>query len=160
AVKVEIPSETAARVGEIGAGLGVNTREVLAACWAALIGRICGEQEISVWQVLDGRKYEELSGAVGLYARSVPLRAPLRTGIHFDELLLKLSETWRRAYDFHEYYSDASNGTDLSQPPCQYPVGFEYWNGGWSENHAGITYTLLRQHSCIDRFKVKLSCFD
>ena len=58
-----------------------------------------------------------------------------------------------------EYYNDVRE-PESAQPSGEYPIGFEYWSGAWSHTEGGTTYTLLRQYSCTDRFKLKLSCFD
>ncbi len=155
----EIAPATGAGIRETAARFEVSEREVLAACWASLISRLSGEEEVVIWRVMDGRKFEELSGAVGLYAKSVPVRSVIRAGEQIGMFLLESSENLREAFELHEYYNNEGE-TSRVQAAYQHPISFEYWDGARRCSDGEVTYTLLRQYSCIDRFKLKLSCFD
>ena len=146
------------RIREVASKFGVTELDVLATCWAALIRRLSGRDEVVIWAVLDGRKYEELKEAVGLYAKSVPVRVRIEEATIFAALLTKLSEAIRESYKLHEYYFDDESAAN-KQAPGEYPIAFEHWDGTWSHTQAGTTFTPLKQYSCIDRFKIKLSLF-
>ena len=100
-VECEIDAASVGMIREMAAGLLVSEREILAACWAALVRRLSGQDEVVLWDVIDGRKYEELQGTVGLYAKSVPLRIGMKEATPFTTLLLRLSGIAREGYEFH-----------------------------------------------------------
>ena len=158
-VETEIDASSAKRIKEVAAEFDATVREVLAACWAGLIRRLSGQEEVVLWEVMDGRKYEELQDGVGLYAKSIPLRLRVEENMRFSALLLNLIGIAREGYELQEHYNSDDKAAGL-KAPCEYPLSFEYCDGKWSHTDAGTTFTLLRQYSCIDRFKVKLSCFD
>ncbi|HSR23219.1 MAG TPA: AMP-binding protein, partial [Candidatus Eisenbacteria bacterium] len=61
------------------------TRELVLACWAAVLARFTGAADVAVDVELDGRHVPDLWGVVGLVAECLPLR--LRAGGAFEALL-------------------------------------------------------------------------
>src|SRR5262249_5323258 len=149
-VENEINLEKAMRIGAIADRLGVSRGELFAASWAALIWRLCGQEEIVIWEAMNARKYQELHEAVGLYARTVPVRARVERGERFSTFLSKVSEAARLCHEFQEYYNH-DGSTVKRQTASEHPIFFEYFDAAWSHTEADTTYTLLRQYSCIDR---------
>ncbi len=156
--EAKIEATIARGIKQVAAQYSLNEREVLAAAWTTLIGVLSGQEEVVIWEVMDGRKYEELKGAVGLYAKSIPVRVKLDGRESFATLLLRRSDRASAAYELQDYYNSDANMA-RSQKPGQNPISFECWDGNWSHTEADTTFTLVRQYSCIDRFKVRLSCF-
>ncbi len=46
---------------------------VLLACWQMLLWRLTGQRDIVISKLCDGRRYEELHGALGLFAKYLPV---------------------------------------------------------------------------------------
>jgi amino acid adenylation domain-containing protein len=122
----------------------------LFACWQVLLWRLAGPAEFAVNYVCDGRKYEELAGALGLFAKAVPVTARFEDGIRFDEFLAQLSETARTAYAWQENYQP--NGAGLPS------IGFEYVERPANISARSVTFSIHKQSHQIDNFKLHLCC--
>ncbi len=76
-VPVVLDGEVAARAGEIADELGeaVEAFEafVIATAWAVLLWRLCGERDFVLSGMAPGRSFPELDGAVGPFARDLPI---------------------------------------------------------------------------------------
>src|SRR6185369_2462370 len=71
--EVSLDSDVVAKMDAMAQRYDVCTADLLLACWHILIWRLTGEAEVLVNCVFDGRKYEELRSAAGLFARSLPI---------------------------------------------------------------------------------------
>ncbi len=149
----------AKRIRDMAAEYRVSARDVLAACWTALIRRLSGQNEIVIHNMTDERFEEELRGRIGLYAKSLPILLRTEEKELFKSLLLKWSEATVEASRFSEYYN-CQRKDAKSDSPGSYPISFEYWDGFESHAEAGFAYSVMRHYSCVDWFKVKLSCLD
>jgi hypothetical protein len=56
---------------------GLDPAEFLQACWQVLLWRLIGGKEMIVGTTLDGRVYEAVDGAVGPFAKDLPVRLRL-----------------------------------------------------------------------------------
>src|SRR5262249_8336151 len=72
-VRRKLSREIVKRLEEIGFRHGANLEEILLASWMTLIRRLEGNEDVVVGATVDGRKYGELEGALGLYSRNVPI---------------------------------------------------------------------------------------
>ena len=68
---VTLDAPTAATLSTVAVSSRAN---FLLACWSTLLHRLTGRNEIVIGDAFDGRKYEELESAVGLFARHLPLQ--------------------------------------------------------------------------------------
>lgn len=73
-VQVGIDESLAQSVERLAAQCEATTDTVLLSCWQTLLWRLIGQSEMVVGYVADGRKYEELRDAAGLFAKAVPVR--------------------------------------------------------------------------------------
>ena len=90
---------------ELLAGAQSATLEtLLLAGWYALIWRLAGQRRITLGYLCDGRKYEELAGALGLFAKWVPATCELADDYRFDELLQEAKRIISDAQRWQEYF--------------------------------------------------------
>lgn len=126
----------------------------LLACWQTLLWRLTAQPDIIVGNLSDGRKHDDASDALGLFAKWLPIRCHFEESFKFSEILTQIQETTRDAHEWQEYFNwePAANGS----APDFFATGFEY--DQWpSKYHAGgLTFSILRQYICLDRFKIKL----
>ncbi|MEG5139394.1 MULTISPECIES: non-ribosomal peptide synthetase family protein [unclassified Microcoleus] len=125
----------------------------LLACWKILLWRLTGKSNITVGVAFDGRKYEELEPALGLFAKFLPLCSHLAENLSFAEVLKQVQECDREAYKWQEYFCREYLGDSSG-----YPFGFEFEEQLEKYSAAGISFSLYKQYAYCDRFKVKLSC--
>src|SRR5918992_2342421 len=83
AVIAELGPATFGPVGRACRDNGFDMRRMMLACWGLLVWRLAGRREAAVWEVVDGRKYDELRTAIGPYSRSVPVRVEAEAGESF-----------------------------------------------------------------------------
>ena len=78
----------AAAAGAAGVGVG----EWALACWALLWSRLSVGDEVVIGTRFDGRNYEELKDALGLFERYLPIHLHLSGEMSFNELLQQITE--------------------------------------------------------------------
>ena len=146
------------------AGLAHNydtsTSVLLLTCWQILLYRLLNRSDIIVGTEFDGRKYEELESALGSFAKYLPLHCHLSSDRRFSEVLQQVKQSVEDAYRWQEYFAwDQSLNSnkndkassflpfcfDFAEIPAKYPV-------------ADVEFSIIQQYTCIDRFKIKLSC--
>lgn len=151
------PSDTAAIDG-LAASRNAAGRDVLLAALYALLFRLSAETRITIGVAFNGRVDEELDSAVGLFARFVPVECEIEETARFLELvdevsrLLREAERWQECFD----WKTAASVTDDNEP--FFPFCFEYLENRASYEAAEVRFSLPAIYSCIDRFKLKLSC--
>jgi amino acid adenylation domain-containing protein len=155
-VEFELSGDNIAAAESVAAQFNLTLEEVWATCWALLIRRLSGKQDVVIWQTMDGRPHAELHGAIGLYAKSIPIQVRIDCTSTFAASLLEWSSLAREAYSLQDYY-DPANSPELE--PAGYPIGFEYLNA-WAQVQGETGYRLVALDSYIDCFKLKLSCLE
>lgn len=140
----------------------VSPSTFLLACWHALLWRLTGQPNIVVGAAFDGRTFDELAGAVGLFTRYLPLPCGIGEGATFLDILEQLNERerelhkWQDAFDFERIETAESESTGASF----FRLGFDFERQPMKLFAGGTSFSIIRQNSCLDRFKLRLSCFD
>ena len=132
----------------------------LLACWQTLLWRLIAQSDIVVGTAYDGRIYEELQEAGGLFAKYLPLRCHLHDNLQFGEILMQVRESTREVYEWQEYFSwEYIEGTTGNvREPSFFPFCFDFEEQSARRPATDVSFSIYKQHTCIDRFKVKLSC--
>lgn len=132
-------------------------REFLLACWHVLLSRLTRQQSIVVGVEFDGRKYEELNEALGLFARCLPVQQDFADDPPFSKILEAVSESCRDAEAWQEYFNwDECFETNLEQNFFPVQFSFEQWPA--REQAGELQFNFLRHFSCIEPYKLKLRC--
>jgi amino acid adenylation domain-containing protein/non-ribosomal peptide synthase protein (TIGR01720 family) len=154
AVTVAIPPALATDLEALAARCGASRAEVLLAAWSALLWRLTRPLAMTVGVVFSGRRFEELHGALGLFAQTLPVVLHPAEGIRFQEFLAQVREAERQV-DEQQDYAGLDGGRD-DRPDFQF--AFQATEHPAAINGAAITLALLRSRVCSDRFRVRLSC--
>jgi amino acid adenylation domain-containing protein len=144
------------RVAEITAFVSKNgtVSSFLLTCWTILLWRLTKQSDLVIGTAFDGRKYEELESALGLFAKYLPIQGRLEAKLSFVDLLQKIHQAQQEVYQWQEYFSwDLNASADSSF----FPVCFEFNQSPDKCSAAGVTFSIERQYTCIDRFKIKLA---
>ena len=130
-----------------------NTEDsiILLACWQTLLWQLTGQENIVIGNKVNRRDYEELSSLLGLLATWIPITSKLRRDLSFRELIKNTNEAIEDALEWQDYFVAETN--DLV-----FPIGFEFEELSPSIIADNISFSMLQQYSCIERFKLKLSC--
>ena len=156
-ISLPVGAEVCAQVRALARRHGSPTSVPLLACWQTLLARLTGESEIVVGYGCDGRKYEELEGALGLFAKFLPVRCEIDENAPFEAALGEARRAADAAYERQEYFAPRH---EAGQEEAGEEFSFEFEPGfGWRAAQ-GATFSLRRQYACVDRFKLKLSCLE
>ncbi|HKG15723.1 MAG TPA: amino acid adenylation domain-containing protein [Pyrinomonadaceae bacterium] len=131
---------------------------LLLACWHSLLWRLTGEPEIVVSNGFDGRKYEDLHGALGLFGKYLPVRCVFPERASFVYVLRRVKNSLAEANEWQEYYSgEQFAGAREAEGHGGAPVAFDYVEYPASISAGGLTYTFTPPYNCTDICKLKLS---
>jgi amino acid adenylation domain-containing protein len=154
-VGVSIPSEAQAKLEVAARKFDVSSADFLLACWYALLWRVTGQQDVVVATGCDGRRYEELATACGLFAKPLPLELHAESRASFSEFLAQVKgassevSKWQDGFSWRqEEWSQLGTGF--------FPLGFAFEAWPAAQEAAGLQVRMLRQYVCLDRFRLKL----
>ncbi|MEH2381706.1 MAG: amino acid adenylation domain-containing protein [Nostoc sp.] len=156
---LEINSDTVTKLEMLARKYDTSISVFLLACWQIQLWRLTEQSDIVVGTASDGRKYQELKDVLGLLTKYLPISSHLEENLHFKELLEKVEETLSYSHKWQEYFSweqvTAKNGNGI-EPPF-FPFCFDFQEQPANCVVGNVLFSLYKQYSCIDRFKVKLS---
>ena len=126
-------------------------------CYATLIARLTSQPSIVMGCTLDGRKYEELEAALGLFAKDVPLRVDTQPDLPFNTVLQQTQRALTGAHQWQEGFSWShfTESRDTTSPTL--PFTFEYVDLGSPQVFDGLTFTITRNSVCRERTQLSLS---
>jgi amino acid adenylation domain-containing protein/non-ribosomal peptide synthase protein (TIGR01720 family) len=153
---LEIGTDMLARLDAQARTLETSRADFLLACWQTLLWRLTAQPDIVVGKLFEGRKYDELEGAFGLFATRIPVVGHFAESSLFSDVLKQLSDSTSDASAWQEYFNwEDESSTDDSQA-CS--IGFDYEERPESLRRNGLSFTLFDQYFCADRCKIKLNC--
>jgi amino acid adenylation domain-containing protein len=158
-VSAEVEDGAARRIVELAVQESSTTAAVLLACWQSLLWRLTDEPVSSVEVALDGRKYEEMQGALGLYSRWLPIQSNLNESTTFRDVLGKATDDINTAYSKQEFYAPKQ----IQQSPtaggqaASLPIGFDYEEWPEAVRAGGLGWSLDSLSACAEPFKLRLS---
>jgi len=128
-------------------------------CWQSLLWRLTGQSELSIGVSCEGRTYEELQPAFGLFDKSLPVSFFVHGDIRFSEQIERTEESLGEAREHQEYFSWEPPLELIAEGSHRFcDVAFEYVSRAVWQSGGSPTFTICRQYACSDRFKVKLCC--
>jgi len=129
----------------------------LLTCWQVLLWRLLEKSEIIIGVGTDGRKYDELKSALGLFAKYLPLHSYLEKNLSFSKILQQVNESieeinkWQECFSWEQINSYATKLTNL-------PFGFDFQQEFVICDVGNVKFSIEEQYTCIEKFKIKLSC--
>lgn len=153
--QLAIAPELTAKIETLAHKYEISANVVLLACWQTLIWRLTGQPEIIIGMGCDRREYEELHDILGLLATWIPIKSHLLPDLSFREVLELAQKTLNEAVEWQDYFvpEPVENDNHLA-----FPIGFEFEQLPDKCFGAGVSFTLDKYYSCIEPFKVKLTC--
>ena len=121
----------------------------LLSCWLILLSRLTGESTLTIGTGFDGRNYEELEPALGLFAKYLPLHCHCEGNLKFGELLEQVNISVNEASKWQDYF------VGLTEKPV---VGFDFAEDFGQISIDDLQFSIYKQFSYSERFKLKLSC--
>jgi amino acid adenylation domain-containing protein len=156
---LSLSREATARLHDAARSLDATPDAILLACWQTLLWRLTGQKQIITGVVCDGRKYEELRGALGLFACALPAPARFAPSDTFAEALSRMKETLGNASDWQEYFSWEETGDEFAETG-HFSNGFEFIELPVPQSAGGVMFSLKEADACTERFELKLRCVE
>lgn len=162
-VAAQIAPETLAKLKTVAQEHAAGaTSALLLACWQTLLWRLNGESDVIVGVAYDGRVYEGLEHALGLFARYLPLPLKLEKSCSFVQILKSVEQLTNEIYEWQEYFKLeqwSSQTSDAAEQPF-FPYSFSFEEHPAPSSMAGITFSLEKYFACPDRFNINLRCLE
>ena len=139
---------------------GATLPAFLLAAWQVLLRRLTGEEELTVGVAVDGREYEELAGALGPFARALPVRARWPADARFEEIVQGAGKALAEAAQRQRFFAwepSRAAARDLRNPPFL-PFGFEHREEAPRRGVRGVAFSVRGETAPCDRSKVALVC--
>jgi amino acid adenylation domain-containing protein/FkbM family methyltransferase len=160
ALAFEVRPDVASKMVDVVEKCGASVPGFLLTCWQVFLWRLVRQPDIVVGVVLDGRSFPELQCATGLFAKTLPVRCHFHDDSKFSEVLSQMDVAMRSAADWQDYFT-AEQSEGLSKNRLEsviFPISFEFYEEASSRFDAEVSFSVLKQYVCIDRFNIKLSC--
>jgi natural product biosynthesis luciferase-like monooxygenase protein/amino acid adenylation domain-containing protein len=131
----------------------------LLACWQTLLWRLTNQPEILVGNAYDCHTYDALEQSIGLFTTYVPLRFRPADSDSFTKVIAETCEAFRAGEEGQEYFSWdqlRESGRNGDRPPFP-AIAFDFVSLRSARQVEKISFSVLDQYVCLDRFKLRLS---
>ncbi|MDZ8030983.1 amino acid adenylation domain-containing protein [Nostoc sp. DedSLP04] len=159
-IKLAIPSDLLTKIDRIVQKYQISLDIFFLTCWQTLIWRLTGQSNLIIGLGCDGRNYEELKVALGLFAKYLPLADRLQENESFSNTLIKVKNLTDEILEWQDSFSwdaFAKTNTDESEESFL-PFCFDFAEKVSNYSAPQVTFSIYQHYVCFDRFKVKLSC--
>ncbi len=153
-IRLSIDSDVRQSIESFAQQRNTTVEVVFLACWQALLWRLLRKSPLIIGQKFHGRSYEELHGALGLFARDLPIQCQFEENSSFSDLLEQCQKAVREAYQWQDYFTWPTAGRRA------FIFGFEYASALPMLNAAGVRFSTLAEQVYTEPFKLKLTCHD
>lgn len=159
ACAIDIDADLAASAREVATGLELGESVFYLTCWRELLGRLT-DGELVVGVACDGRSYEGLDRALGLFTRDLPIVGGLASNESLEQAMRATGEAVADLADRQEYFSWSekveaqANGAAASF----FAASFGYEDRELRLTAGGVTFSSFEQQGCTQRFAVRLVC--
>jgi amino acid adenylation domain-containing protein len=148
----------AVRISALASHYTVSVPTIVLTCWQILLHRITGESQPVIGIACDGRNYDELAEAPGLYTRFVPFSTYLEDSWSFERALSFIKSLLQVTNNYQTYFSwpMALPGAQGFADSGFFPVLFE--QESWPDSFTTINLNLQfeRRSCCTEPFVLKL----
>ena len=155
-----LSAELTVGIQEISRKQNTSIATFLLSCWLVLIWNLTKQPNIIIGTAFDGRKYSEIKEALGLFTKYLPVKGNLSDNLSFIQVLQQLdavihqSSEWQESFSWEENKGGSNNQDELIF--C--PICFDFEEAITKYTEDNISFSICNQFTCIERFKVKLSC--
>lgn len=159
-IKLAIHSDLLIKIEEIVQKSQISIDKFFLTCWQILLWRITGQSNLIIGLGCDGRNYEELKAALGLFAKYLPLACHLQENDTFSNTLIQVNNLAEEILECQDGFSwDAFpkiNGDSIEH--SYLPFCFDFEEAVTNYYAPQVSFSVHQHYVCFDRFKVRLSC--
>ena len=146
-----IGRETCQKIETVSASVKSSVADVLLAAWQSLVWRLTGQATFKIGAIFDGRQFEELQGAVGLFEKTLPVDSRFDGDFRFREVVAHVTAAIGGATDWQEHFAP---GSGFENEP---PVSFEFVEDPGPRKFGDLEFSIRRCSTCTEHYKLKLS---
>ncbi|HEX8355048.1 MAG TPA: AMP-binding protein, partial [Pyrinomonadaceae bacterium] len=158
-LSVAVEPGLASKVEELARRHDTSSAACLLAVWQALLWRLSGQPNVVVNYAFDGRKYEELRDALGLFARHLPVRTRCDKSSTLEHLLRQVDDTLFEAARWQEYFSWEQAGEDgAGRDSGQRSIAFEFSAAPPRLSSGDLIASLKMYDAHAESYGLKLTC--
>ena len=156
AITVDVDPELLFALNTAASILNTASSTLLFACWTALLFRMTGDGDLTVGYEFDGRKYDELASAVGLFATALPIASHADPETSFQALVRQIENCITEAQQWQESFA-WNHVTGLDEPTGpELQVQFAYHECPPQLEFGNLRLRIVEEYGCTERFKLKL----
>ena len=100
-----VPPEMVTRIQELAEIYQIRPAVWLLASFMILLWRLTSREDLIIGTAHDGRTYEELEAALGVFAKYLPLHCHFIGDSQFSDILVQLNESIHEGSQWQEYFS-------------------------------------------------------
>ena len=156
---VQLPASLSEEILRYTEHVAVSPETLLLSCWHLLLWRLTSKEGIPAGVACNGRHYEDLEYALGLYTRVVPLVPGFEPGDTFLQFMLQMQNHLEQARDAQMYFHWDYLRSVQDKVPSEnfFALSFEFVP--WSAELSGgdLRATVVQCFGCTERFLLKLS---
>ncbi|MDB4951666.1 MAG: Glutamate-semialdehyde aminotransferase [Gemmatimonadetes bacterium] len=142
------------RADALASEQGATVELVLLACWKALLWRLTGQPDVVVATVSDGRPFDEMRTAVGLYACALPTHARIDPAFRFTDVLRRTRKSVEESRTWQDRFAGVLESSGHPLPE----VAFEYVEWPAPPEAGDVRLPLHALVAAESRAAVKLFC--
>jgi amino acid adenylation domain-containing protein len=137
----------------------VSVSTILLTCWHILLWRWTGDPKILIGTAFTGRRYAELETVLGNLTKYLPLVHSCQAQQTFLGVLKDIDTSLREMHQWQDCFTwDCVTNTALPPQKQYWPIGYDYHPLTATVCHSEISFSLLQQSACLERFNLKLTC--
>jgi len=137
------------RLRDAASGIDISVPDFLLASWATLFARLTGSDEIAIRCTFDGRTFAELSGALGLFAKDIPIAFRVVSDGTFRAVAGEVKARVAEAAAWQDSFPGSESSTS--------PLGFEYARLAASAEYGNVRFVPLSQSANNRRVALTLA---
>jgi amino acid adenylation domain-containing protein len=156
-VRVPLSTHLSAKIQSRFGAESNTCATVMLALWQILLFRMTSRGNFTLGLGCDGRNYDELASAVGLFARFLPMRCHVHRGQRLSELVDEIEKVSAELREYQEYFSWESAADPRHLPQANFDVCFDFdLQTAPLATPAGQRWSLEQRHACIEKFQLML----
>ena len=154
AVRRRLDPALAGEIRALAESQGVSVSTVLLAAWKILLARLLDVPDLAVGCLADGRRFDQLAQALGLFARYLPVQVPVQPDFAVAELLSSIEAAVEEGNRHQEYFLWEDY---LGEDSGVLPALFDFVETPAAVERGGVTFTLAERRVRFEPGDLRLS---
>jgi amino acid adenylation domain-containing protein len=159
-IRYLIPSNLLTEIQKIATKYQTSIDIFFLSCWQILLWRLTEQPNQVMGVGCDGRNYEELKSALGLFVKYLPFAYNLEGNESFSDILILVTKQIAELKEWQDSFTwktaTTLSGDDKELPFFPFCFDFEKISSNYFT--ADVSFAIYWCYVCSERFKLKLSC--